>query len=59
MTGMIRRLIAQGTVGISTYGTDGQWGEIDNAEDVALYQAMLAEKALTLEPVPPAETGAA
>jgi choline kinase len=52
MTGMIRRLLAGGALPISTYGTDGQWGEIDNAGDVELYQRMLAEKALTLEPVP-------
>lgn len=58
MTGMIRRLLSEKAVAVSTYGTDGQWGEIDNAGDVALYQAMLAEKALTLEPVPPAGTGA-
>jgi len=51
MTGMIRRLLAGGALPISTYGTDGQWGEIDNAGDVELYQRMLAEKALTLEPV--------
>ena len=58
MTGLIRRLIAENAVAISTCGTDGEWGEIDNAGDVALYQAMLAEKTLTLEPIPPAETGA-
>jgi L-glutamine-phosphate cytidylyltransferase len=55
MTGLIRRLLAQHAVTISTYGTDGQWGEIDNADDVALYQAMLADHTLTLEPVPPTE----
>jgi choline kinase len=57
MTGLIRRLLATGAVTISTYGTDGQWGEIDNAGDVALYEAMLADKTLNLEPVAPA-TGA-
>ena len=31
MTGLIRRLIAEHAVAISTYGTDGEWGEIDNA----------------------------
>jgi hypothetical protein len=55
---MIRRLLADKAVAVSTYGTDGQWGEIDNAGDVALYQAMLADQTLTLEPVPPAGTGA-
>ena len=53
MTGLIRRLIAENALAISTYGTDGEWGEIDNAGDVALYQTMLAERALTLEPIPP------
>ena len=57
MTGLIRRLLAAGAVTILTYGTDGQWGEIDNAGDVALYEAMLADKTLALEPVAP-ETGA-
>ncbi len=51
MTGLIRRLLATGAVTLSTCGTDGQWGEIDNAGDVALYEAMLADKTLTLEPV--------
>jgi hypothetical protein len=50
---LIRRLIAENALAISTYGTDGEWGEIDNAGDVALYQTMLAEGALTLEPIPP------
>jgi len=57
MTGLIRRLLAGGALAISTHATEGQWGEIDNAGDVALYQAMLAEKVLTLEPVPPAASG--
>ncbi len=58
MTGLIRRLLAQSAVTISTYGTDGQWGEIDNAGDVALYESMLADKTLTLEPVAPTAMGA-
>jgi choline kinase len=58
MTGLIRRLLAESAVTISTYGTDGQWGEIDNAGDVALYEAMLADHTLTLEPVAPTATGA-
>ena len=40
-------------VAISTYGTDGQWGEIDNPGDVALYQSMIRDAELTLE-APPA-----
>ena len=58
MTGLLRRLLAGEPVTITTYGTDGQWGEIDNPGDVALYEAMLAERVLTLEPVAPTATGA-
>ena len=53
MTGLIRRLLADRTVRITTHATDGGWGEIDNADDVALYQTMIREGALTLEPVLP------
>jgi choline kinase len=49
MTGLLRRLLAAGAVSIGTFGTDGQWGEIDNPGDVALYQKMLSEGALALE----------
>jgi choline kinase len=49
MTGLIRRLITGQLVPISTQGTDGQWGEIDNPEDVDLYQAMIAAGDLVLE----------
>lgn len=49
MTGLLRRLLAGRFIPISTFGTDGQWGEIDNAVDVALYQSMLGEGALALE----------
>jgi L-glutamine-phosphate cytidylyltransferase len=48
VTGLLRRLIAQ-EIPISTFGTDGQWGEIDNPEDVALYQNMVQEGELVLE----------
>lgn len=51
MTGLLRRLLAGKDLPIATFGTDGQWGEIDNLNDVALYQRMLAEGDLTLEPV--------
>ena len=50
MTGLLRRLLAARTVGIHTLGTDGQWGEVDNPGDVALYEAMLARGELRLEP---------
>src|SRR5579862_9486651 len=41
MTGLIGRLLAAQAVRVATFGTDGQWGEIDNAGDVALYQTLL------------------
>ena len=50
MTGLLRRLLAAGTARIRTVGTDGQWGEVDNPGDVALYEAMLARGELRLEP---------
>jgi hypothetical protein len=49
---MLRRLIAAGTLPISTYATDGQWGETDNPGDVELYESMLAKGELELEPLP-------
>jgi choline kinase len=49
MTGLLRRLLAGKNLPIGTFGTDGQWGEIDNPEDVALYQNMLKEGDLLLE----------
>jgi choline kinase len=52
MTGMLRRLLAEGSLPISTYGTDGQWGEADNPGDIELYQKMVAEGQLQLEDLP-------
>ncbi len=49
MTGLLRRLLAEKHFPICTFGTDGQWGEIDNLEDVALYQNMVREGDLLLE----------
>jgi choline kinase len=49
MTGLLRRLLAGNELPIGTFGTDGQWGEIDNPEDVALYQNMIREGELVLE----------
>ncbi len=48
-TGLLRRLIAGKGISIGTFGTDGQWGEIDNPEDVALYQEMVRDGELRLE----------
>ena len=49
MTGLLRQLLIGKQFPISTFGTDGQWGEIDNPEDVALYQNMVREGELLLE----------
>jgi len=49
MTGLLRRLLADRRFAIETHATAGQWGEIDNPEDVDLYQAMIAAGELTLE----------
>ena len=52
MTGLLRRLLIAETVPIDTFGTDGQWGEIDNPEDVALYEDMVETGELLLEDPP-------
>ncbi len=52
MTGMLRRLLAARSLAIDTFGTDGQWGEIDNPEDVALYEDMVQKGELLLEDLP-------
>jgi L-glutamine-phosphate cytidylyltransferase len=49
VTGLLRRLLARKDLPISTCGTDGQWGEIDSADDVALYEEMIAKGELLLE----------
>jgi choline kinase len=49
VTGMLRRLLTGKELPISTFGTDGQWGEIDNPGDMALYQRMVREGELLLE----------
>src|SRR5271154_5799265 len=49
LTGLLRRLLTERALPIATFGTDGQWGEIDNPEDVALYQNMVREGELLLE----------
>jgi choline kinase len=49
MTGLLRRLLAAKTLPIGTYGTNSQWGEIDNPGDVELYQGMIRDRELTLE----------
>jgi choline kinase len=49
MTSLLRRLLARKELPINTFGTEGQWGEIDNPEDVALYQNMVGKGELVLE----------
>ncbi len=49
MTGLLRRLLDAGSLPIGTYATAGQWGEIDNPEDVTLYEEMIREGALGIE----------
>ena len=49
ITGLLRRLLTRKELPIRTFGTDGQWGEIDNPEDVALYQNMVRKDELLLE----------
>ncbi len=49
VTGLLRRLLAEKQLAIGTFATDGQWGEIDNSEDVALYQKMIRDGELVLE----------
>ena len=51
VTGLLRRLLAASAFPISTFATEGQWGEIDNPEDVALYRQMVSEGDLQLEDV--------
>lgn len=53
MTGLLRRLLAESKLQIDTFATEGQWGEIDNPEDVALYEKMVSEGELLLEDAPP------
>ena len=48
VTGLLRRLLERGFA-VDTLGTDGQWGEIDNSEDAALYENMVMAGELVLE----------
>jgi L-glutamine-phosphate cytidylyltransferase len=48
MTGLLQRLLRR-NVTIDTFGTDGQWGEIDSPGDLALYERMAKAGELTLE----------
>jgi len=48
MTGLLQRLLRR-HVTINTFGTDGQWGEVDSPDDLALYERMAKDGELTLE----------
>jgi choline kinase len=52
MTGLLGRLLAGSHLPVATHGTHGQWGEIDNLEDVELYQKMWQDGDLLLEDAP-------
>ena len=49
MTGLLRGLLARKMLPIGTFGTYGQWGEIDSSADLALYKNMVREGELVLE----------
>ena len=51
LTGLLGRLLSERKFPIATFPTDGQWGEIDNPEDLVLYQSMVREGELLLEDV--------
>jgi choline kinase len=54
MTGLLRRILAQSGGLIRAFATAGQWGEIDNPGDIALYERMIGSRELVLEPPLPA-----
>ena len=55
-TRMLGRLLARKELSIGTFGTDGQWGEIDNPGDVVLYQKYDKGGELLLEDAYPTES---
>ncbi len=48
MTSLLQSLLRRNVV-IGTLGTDGQWGEVDNPSDLAVYDRMVREGQLTLD----------
>jgi L-glutamine-phosphate cytidylyltransferase len=48
MTTLLRALLAS-SFPISTVGIEGQWGEVDSASDLALYERMIKDGELALE----------
>jgi L-glutamine-phosphate cytidylyltransferase len=53
MTGLLRRLLSAKIVQIAAFGTNSQWGEIDNPGDAELYRDMLRGGELQLEEILP------
>lgn len=49
VTGLLRLLLAENEIRIDTFATHGQWGEVDNPNDIALYAAMVRAGELLLE----------
>jgi choline kinase len=49
MTSLLRRLLANPDFSIATLPTAGDWGEVDNPSDVAVYEAMAAAGELAFE----------
>ena len=52
VTGLLRRLLDGKALSIDTFGSDGQWGEVDNPQDVALYEDLVRRGELVLEDLP-------
>jgi len=48
MTSLLRRLLGQ-DFPIATVAAEGQWGEVDSASDLALYERMISDGLLQLE----------
>ncbi|MGH9533891.1 MAG: NTP transferase domain-containing protein [Terriglobales bacterium] len=50
LTGLLRRLLAARALPVATCPGDGQWGEVDQPSDIELYERMLRDGELELEP---------
>jgi L-glutamine-phosphate cytidylyltransferase len=51
MTGLLRLLLSGDHLVINTFATEGQWGEIDNPDDIKVYEEMVKAGELVLEDV--------
>jgi choline kinase len=52
MTGLLRGVLAAKRLKIGTVATEGDWGEVDRATDVSLYETMIRAGELRLEDDP-------